>query len=46
LDFARSPEIIDCGRRAAEANLPAIVAGYERMKARPVPHAGAAAPKL
>lgn len=34
LDFARSPEIIECGRRAAEANLPAIIAGYERLKQR------------
>ena len=34
LDFARSSEIIECGRRAAEANLPAIMAGYERLKPR------------
>lgn len=36
LEFAKSPEIIECGRRAAEANLPAILAGYERLKARQV----------
>jgi NTE family protein len=36
LDFARSSEIIECGRRAAEANLPAIMAGYERLKPRHV----------
>jgi len=36
LDFAKSPEIIECGRRAAVENMPAILAGYERMKGRPV----------
>jgi len=36
LDFAKSPKIIECGRRAAEANLPAIMAGYERIKTRQV----------
>jgi NTE family protein len=35
LDFGRSSEIIDCGRKAAEANMPAIMAGYERLKPRP-----------
>ena len=34
LDFDRSPEIIECGRKAAEENLPAILAGYERLKRR------------
>jgi NTE family protein len=34
LEFARSPEIIECGRRAAVANMPAIMAGYERLKVR------------
>jgi NTE family protein len=33
LQFSRSSEIIDCGRRATEAQLPAILAGYERLKA-------------
>ena len=32
LQFARSQEIIDCGRRIAEEHLPAIMAGYARMK--------------
>jgi NTE family protein len=36
LEFAKSTEIIECGRRAAAANLPAILAGYERLKMRPV----------
>ena len=36
LDFGRSSEIIDCGRKAAEANMPAIMAGYERLKPRSV----------
>jgi NTE family protein len=34
LDFGKAAEIIDCGRKAAEANMPAIVAGYERLKVR------------
>ena len=34
LDFKKCTEIIECGRRAAEENLPAILAGYERMKGR------------
>jgi len=34
LDFGKSAEIIECGRRAAAANLPAILAGYERLKVR------------
>ena len=34
LDFGKSAEIIECGRRAAAANMPAILAGYERMKGR------------
>jgi NTE family protein len=33
LQFSRSPEIIECGRRATEAQLPAILAAYERLKA-------------
>jgi NTE family protein len=36
LDFRKSPEIIECGRRAADANLPAIMTGYERIKTRQV----------
>jgi NTE family protein len=32
LQFDRSEEIIDCGRRVAEQNLPAILAGYERLR--------------
>jgi NTE family protein len=36
LDFGRSHEIIECGRRAAAANLPAILSGYERLKMRRV----------
>jgi len=32
LEFGRGPEIIDCGRRAAEENLPAILASYESLK--------------
>ena len=34
LDFGKCEEIIDCGRKAAEANMPAILAGYERLKVR------------
>jgi NTE family protein len=34
LDFGKSEEIIDCGRKAAQANMPAILAGYERLKVR------------
>ncbi len=32
LEFGRSPEIVERGRRVAEENLPAILAGYERLK--------------
>jgi NTE family protein len=32
LQFSRSPEIIECGRRATESQLSAILAAYERMK--------------
>jgi len=32
LQFDRSEEIIDCGRKVAEENLPAIMAGYNRLK--------------
>ena len=32
LQFSRSPEIIECGRRATAAQLPAILAAYERLK--------------
>ena len=45
LDFGKSPEIIECGRRAAEANLPAIMAGYERMKTRQRAEPAVVAPK-
>ena len=34
VDFSRSREIIECGRRAAEEHLPAILASYQRLKAR------------
>lgn len=33
LQFARAPEIIECGRRVAEMNLPVILEGYQRVKA-------------
>lgn len=33
LEFARAGEIIECGRKVAEDNLPAIMAGYERLRA-------------
>jgi NTE family protein len=33
LQFDRSEEIIACGRRIAEENLPTITAGYERLRA-------------
>ncbi|MBI2819516.1 MAG: patatin-like phospholipase family protein [Acidobacteria bacterium] len=32
LQFSRSPEIIECGRRATESQLTAILAAYERLK--------------
>jgi NTE family protein len=32
LQFSRSPEIIECGRRATEERLPGILAAYERLK--------------
>jgi len=32
LQFDRSQEIIDCGKRVAEENLPAIMAGYGRLR--------------
>jgi NTE family protein len=39
LDFDRSDEIIECGRKVAEENVPTILAGYERLKfASPTPH--------
>jgi NTE family protein len=34
LQFARCRDIIECGVRSTEANLPAILEGYERLKAR------------
>lgn len=44
LEFARAAEIIQRGRIAAEEHLPAILEGYERLKAeslgRPVPNSG------
>jgi NTE family protein len=36
LQFSRSPEIIECGRRAAAAHLPAIQEAYERLKSNAV----------
>ncbi len=44
LSFARAKEIIECGRKVAEENLPAILAGYERLKG-PAKTAQAAEPK-
>ena len=32
LQFSRSHEIIECGQKAAEAHLPQILDGYERLK--------------
>ena len=32
LQFSRSHEIIECGRKSAEAQLPRIIEGYERLK--------------
>ena len=32
LDFGKCTEIIDCGRKAAEANMATIMAGYDRLK--------------
>ena len=32
LQFSRSQEIIECGRKAAEAQLPKILEGYESLK--------------
>jgi NTE family protein len=34
LHFARCRDIIECGVRSTEANLPAILEGYERLKGR------------
>ena len=34
LQFSRSPEIIERGRKAAEEHLPTILASYERLKTR------------
>jgi len=36
LDFGKGEEIIECGRKAAQANMPAILAGYDRLKVRRV----------
>jgi hypothetical protein len=33
LQFSRSPEIIDCGRRAAEAQLPTVLERYAQLRA-------------
>ncbi len=33
LQFERCEEIIECGKRVAEENLPAIMAGYDRLRA-------------
>ncbi len=33
LQFDRCEEIINCGKRVAEENLPAIMAGYDRLRA-------------
>jgi len=32
VDFSSSRELIECGRKAAEENLPAILASYESLK--------------
>ncbi len=34
LQFSRSRETIECGRKAAEENLPSILASYDRLKLR------------
>ena len=44
LQFSRSREIIECGRTAAELNLPAILASYERLKKRSIPEVPVSAP--
>jgi NTE family protein len=44
LQFSRSAEIIECGRRAAEEQLQTIMAGYERLKATASDQAPAADP--
>ena len=37
LQFSRASEIIECGRRATEQNLPSIQASYDRLKALSAP---------
>ena len=32
LQFSRSPEIIDCGRKAAEVQLPTILSRYKQLR--------------
>lgn len=44
LQFARAGAIIDCGRRAAEQHLPAITAGYDRLRKEQLAHQAATAP--
>jgi hypothetical protein len=44
LQFSRTHDIIECGRKAAEAQLPKILDGYERLKAGGSSEARAAAP--
>jgi NTE family protein len=44
LQFSRSHDIIECGRKAAEAQLPRILEGYERLKAGGASEAPKAAP--
>jgi hypothetical protein len=46
LQFGRSPQIIECGRKAAEEHLPAILAGYERLKACAAGETGTANAKI
>ena len=47
LQFGRSPEIIACGVEATEENLPAIKAGYDRLKqSRAAPAAKTVGAKL
>jgi NTE family protein len=45
LQFSRSAEIIECGRRATEQYLPAIQASYDRLKALSAPEKSAPAPQ-
>ena len=45
LQFSRSAEIIECGRRATEQHLTAIQASYDRLKAISTPEKLAPSPQ-